>query len=138
MYKLIGQNLGGEVKQIGFNIARQNWNTSKDFAHPAHFDLNTFTMLGIHEDQVTQAPPNCQVWASNEKCKIAGLLKEHHILTIQPHPEFTNELLKELLITKAEGGLEQSLVDSAVSTLDGPLANKSMAEWVVNDFFGKP
>lgn len=72
---------------------------------PHTYQLNDMTLDGltevrlnaVHQDQVIEKPINARCLASSEFCENAILMYGDSILTIQAHPEFTNEYERDLL-----------------------------------------
>lgn len=73
------------------------------------------------------------MWCENEVCKVQGLKKGDHILTIQAHPEFSSDVLKKLLEVKKEV-IPAPLIEKALETVDNPVDSTSFSNWVY-DFF---
>lgn len=72
---------------------------------PQIYQLNNYVLDGkphiqlnaVHQDQVVEKPSNATCIASSSFCENAILKYGDTILTIQAHPEFTNEYEKDLL-----------------------------------------
>ena len=97
-HQLIAAALGGKVelsdKGWGIGVAKFNvyaqapWMTEQ---------LNAFTTLVSHQDQVTALPPRSTLFAANDFCPNGGFILGNHIFTLQGHPEFTPEYLGQLI-----------------------------------------
>lgn len=88
-HQIMAQALGGKVIQY-----HGQWGLgSQVYTHP---DGSTSTLLAMHQDQVVEKPPEAEIIASNDFCKMAALAYKNRALSFQPHPEFTNEYMSEL------------------------------------------
>ena len=56
--------------------------------------------------------------AESAFCKYAALSYGNTILTTQPHPEFTHEVIKGLVETRGKGRVPENLLKEALSNLD--------------------
>ncbi|AYD04804.1 type 1 glutamine amidotransferase [Neorhizobium sp. NCHU2750] len=88
-HQIVAQALGGRVER-----AASGW-----IAGPQTYTDTTgreFHVNAWHRDQVVEAPPGAEVFASGAECPIAGLRYTGPILTLQPHPEFSMPYLAGL------------------------------------------
>lgn len=97
-HQIIAQALGGRVKpaEMGWRIgvkptifSPQNWRRS-----PKRTVLN---LSHIHQDQVIQLPKSAKIISSHEDCPYESYTIGDTVLTLQGHPEFTNDFLNDLL-----------------------------------------
>ncbi len=123
-HQIIAQALGGKVEKFagGWSVGR----TEYDFGD------ETLALNAWHQDQVTQLPDGAEVVASTDFCANAALIYGDQILTIQPHPEFTSELVAGLIEHRGRGNVPDQLLDRAsgqlpVATDNARFANR-MAE----------
>lgn len=85
-HQIVAQALGGTVEKYhdGWAIGR----------HGYEFDgIGALALNAFHQDQVTTAPAEARTVARSPFCAHAGLAYGDHILTVQPHPEITNDVL---------------------------------------------
>lgn len=69
-----------------------------DFSHPASYGLSEeFFVQYHHKDVVAEVPRGARVIFLGEKCKAAGLAYSDHIVSVQFHPELSDEDLKARL-----------------------------------------
>lgn len=59
----------------------------------------------MHRDQVFGLPAGAKLLASTDKCANHGFLIPGRALTIQGHPEFTEDIMREILELRRETGL---------------------------------
>ena len=89
-HQIIAQALGGSVEKYdqGWAVGRQDYK----FEGHGNVALNAW-----HQDQVMQVPDGARVIAGNDFCENAALVYGDSILTMQPHPEFTNPIMAEYI-----------------------------------------
>lgn len=90
-HQLIAQALGGRVVKHpgGWRMGPQDyWVEGEDAPVRLH---------AWHQDQVIEAPEGARVIASGPDSTIAGMLFGDHVLSLQAHPEFTDEVLRTLM-----------------------------------------
>lgn len=109
-HQIIAQALGGTVKKFpgGWAVGPQEYT----FEDGTKMRLNAW-----HQDQVTRPPEGARVLASNDFCENASLMIGDHILTIQPHPEFTAWLVEQLITHRGRGVVPDDLLDEALKRL---------------------
>ena len=59
----------------------------------------------MHRDQVFGVPAGAEVLASTEKCPNHGFNIPKRVITVQGHPEFTEDIMGEILELRHESGL---------------------------------
>ena len=109
-HQIIAQALGGTVEKFpgGWAVGPQEYTFE---------DGTTMRLNAWHQDQVTQVPEGARVVASNDFCANASLMIGDHILTIQPHPEFTAWLVEQLITHRGRGAVPDDLLDEALKRL---------------------
>ncbi|PIE14595.1 MAG: glutamine amidotransferase [Rhodobacterales bacterium] len=125
-HQIIAQALGGKVEKFqgGWAVGRQDYEING-----APMALNAW-----HQDQVITLPPGARVIGSNEFCANAALIIDDHVLTIQPHPEFTADVIEGLIIHRGRGNVPDALLTQATQMLNTPTQSDQFAELMV-DFF---
>ena len=85
-HQIIAQALGGKVEKFsgGWSVGLKEYKWGNESIR-----LNAW-----HQDQVVKNPKKAKVLAENSFCKYAVLSYGDNILTTQPHPEFTHEVIK--------------------------------------------
>ncbi len=118
-HQIIAQALGGKVEKFpgGWSVGR----TEYDFGD------ETLALNAWHQDQVTQIPEGAEVIASTDFCANAALVYGDQILTIQPHPEFTSELVEGLIRHRGPGNVPEPLLARATEALSAPNDNAKFA-----------
>jgi len=59
----------------------------------------------MHRDIVYNYPEGVEELAYTEKCAVQGFYIAKRVFAVQGHPEFTEEIVRELLITRHEKGI---------------------------------
>ncbi|OWM87718.1 gamma-glutamyl peptidase 5-like [Punica granatum] len=98
-HQIISRAIGGKVGRakswdIGLRKIQLSL-TSKPFS-----SLNLPTMLSIiecHRDEVKELPPKAEVIARSSKTRIEMFRYGNHIMGIQGHPEYTEDILLHLI-----------------------------------------
>ncbi|MBU2982760.1 type 1 glutamine amidotransferase [Lentibacter algarum] len=121
-HQIIAQALGGKVEKFsgGWAIGRHDYTING-----ANMSLNAW-----HQDQVVDLPEGAEVIGSNAFCANAALLIDGTILTIQPHPEFTADVI-DGLIKYRSGTVPDALVKSARENLGSPTQSDKFGELMI-------
>ncbi len=125
-HQIIAQALGGRVEKFdgGWAVGRQDYD----------FDGETLALNAWHQDQVVALPEGARVIASNDFCANAALMIGDTILTVQPHPEFTAEMIQALITHRGKGTVPDALLSAAERALPDPTANANFAARMVAHF----
>lgn len=117
-HQIIAQALGGKVEKFagGWATGRQRYDMGG-----ADVQLNAW-----HQDQVVLRPEGARVLAGNDFCENAMLAYGDHILTVQPHPEFTATVIEGLLTHRAKGVVPETLIEQATNNLTQPVDNATL------------
>lgn len=59
----------------------------------------------MHRDKVFSVPAGAELLASTDKCMNHGFFIPKLVITVQGHPEFTGEIMQEILDVRHESGL---------------------------------
>lgn len=59
----------------------------------------------MHRDIVLEIPMGTENIGSTLTCKIQGLYSQRRLITLQGHPEFTSEIVREILEIRKKGGI---------------------------------
>lgn len=59
----------------------------------------------MHKDIVFEYPDGVQPLGSTSRCKVQGMYVPGRVMTVQGHPEFTEEILVEILEVRHEQGV---------------------------------
>lgn len=59
----------------------------------------------MHQDAVLSIPDRCENLGYSERCGIQGLYRKGSVFTVQAHPEFTEDVMQDLLDSRHESGV---------------------------------
>ncbi|KAI4107644.1 MAG: hypothetical protein LQ339_002550 [Xanthoria mediterranea] len=116
--KLVGVCFGHQIicramgAKVGRNVAK-GWEVSVTDVDLTTEGQNYFkkegkdvlSILQMHQDIVFEYPAGVQPLGSTERCQVQGMLVLGKVVTVQGHPEFTEEILTEILRTRHEQGI---------------------------------
>ncbi len=130
-HQMIGRIMGAPVEKFsgGWNIGAIDYEVR---AQPAWVpDMpERYRLIASHQDQVLELPAGAELFASSERCKVAGYTVDDHVLCVQGHPEFGPELAGSLYRSRIERiGAEP--VSDALATLDRTLDRHTVADWLI-------
>ncbi|KAE9627217.1 type 1 glutamine amidotransferase [Parasedimentitalea maritima] len=124
-HQLLAEVRGGRVEKFsgGWSVGRTAYTlTSGQQMHA----------MAWHQDQVVDLPPDAIRLGQSDMCENAMMLISGHALGIQPHPEFTANIVKNAV--KASTFLPAAIREEAVKTAAEPVARLAQAD-VIEAFF---
>ncbi len=138
-HQVIAQAMGGKVEKFagGWSVGRVEYALDESVfgqtvaANEQSGNAKT-PLLAFHQDQVTQAPEMATTIGSTDFCKHAALLYDNRILTLQPHPEFTQPYIAGLLSARGEL-LPDDIKQQASARLKQSIVREPIAE-TLRDF----
>lgn len=125
-HQAIAQAMGGRVEKFakGWSVGLQGYRIGgEDYA------LNAW-----HQDQVVEKPPLAQRVGGNGFCENAALLYGRQAFSMQPHPEFEDGMVRELIERRGPGIVPDDRLGYASSMLGKANDNGRMAA-MIGDFF---
>ena len=125
-HQIIAQALGGKVEKFS-----GGWAVGPTTYHMGGRDLS---LNAWHQDQITELPEGAEVIGGNDFCRNAALAYDDRILTVQPHPEFTAEMIRMLIEQRGRGVVPDARLDEALARLGAPTDSAAMAQQIA-DFF---
>lgn len=125
-HQLLHHIFGGTVsKAAGWGIGVHR------YAADPSLGATELRLLASHQDQVRRAAPGSLVLASSDFCPIAATQIGSDVITIQPHPEMTVPLARDVFtVRRDEQGAE--VTDTALASLKTPLDDGIVARWMVS------
>lgn len=130
-HQLLAQALGGRVAkaEAGWGVGVHRYELVGP--PPAWMDPppadGGFLMIASHQDQVVEMPEGARLAARTDHCPIAAFTIGTQVLSIQPHPEFTTGLSRELSTQRRER-MGAATTDAAIGSLAGPGAERVAAD----------
>lgn len=78
----------------------------------------------MHQDIVFSIPPNVTLLGSSPRCEVQGMYAPRRFITVQGHPEFTEDIVKEIVKVRTQAGVfkddfAQDALDRAGNEHDG-------------------
>lgn len=131
-HQILAEALGGKAEKSGkgwglgvhrYNIHRKpGWMTGVD---------SEFAVNAVHQDQVIELPGEAEVVAGSEFCPYAVLAYRGDAISIQPHPEFATEFMRDLIEYRRGTSFQDSDARRGLDTLNEPIHTEQVAEWIV-------
>jgi len=85
-----------------------------------------------HQDQVMRLPPGAERLGGSDFCPNAMFAIEDRALGIQGHPEFTEDIMRDLL-REFDGRMDEPAYQAAVRSVEeGHPDSRMVAKWMVN------
>lgn len=136
-HQVIAEALGGRAEKSdkGWGLGRATYETVSPPAWmndaPAEIAVHA-----VHQDQVVDLPPDATVVARSPFCENAALVygdaERPYAITIQPHPEFSDKFLSDLVTVRRGTVFEETLADAATASTGQPLSRDWAAKWFVD------
>ncbi len=127
-HQIIAQALGGKVAK-----RTDGWNCK----HNAYtFEGDTKTLMAWHQDEVTVAPLEAVSIGSSAECDIAMIRYQGRALTMQPHPEFPDDVTRIIMEGPAGKTLSESELDGVKAGFGKPQDIPAAASQIARFFKG--
>jgi len=109
-HQIIAKALGGIVEKFkgGWTVGPQVYKNE---------DGQEVRLNAYHQDQVISAPECATHISGNETCKNAIIIYDNKVFTMQPHPEFSNTYIRELIDARAIGLIDNDILENARNNL---------------------
>lgn len=135
-HQIIAEALGGVVQKnsTGWGVGIHSYEVEVDLGCSLSDAASFYAM---HQDQVVEIPECAQVWLSSSFCKYAGLLYGDNILSLQPHPEFTEQFERELIELRTGNSIPEKLAKSALMQLDSKQPGSAKLVEYLDQFWSK-
>jgi GMP synthase-like glutamine amidotransferase len=73
----------------------------------------------MHRDAVLEYPEGVEQLAYTQKCAVQGMYAVKRLITVQGHPEFNEEIVRELLRARHESGIfDDAMFEDAMGRVD--------------------
>ncbi|MBX2882833.1 MAG: type 1 glutamine amidotransferase [Granulosicoccus sp.] len=125
-HQILAQALGGKVIKFpgGWSVGHVDYTLQ---------DNTQVGVIAFHQDQVVELPEGATVTGSTDFCEYAFISYGNQALSMQPHPEFDEAFLQDLLAVRSST-LPESIVQRAQDRTGQPLARQRMADSIVSFF----
>ncbi|QIE55837.1 type 1 glutamine amidotransferase [Pikeienuella piscinae] len=139
-HQIMAEALGGRAEKFagGWSLGPKEYDV---VARPGWMRDAPARLLipAVHQDQVTMAPPDATRAATSEFCANAALLygdpERPYAISIQPHPEFTVDFMRDLIASRRGGGFPDELSDAALARLSPDAPPALDGDWAARWFF---
>ena len=130
-HQIIAKALGGktELASQGWGVGVQNYQkiVTEPWMDP---DLEQFSMLSFHRDQVTRLPLGAVLIAENSFCPLSAYYIGDWLISFQGHPELTKDYIRALLYYR-ENIIGKEVLESGIKSLDQQIQPKIIAKWIL-------
>lgn len=125
-HQIVAQALGGIVRKRadGFNCGHNSY----------VFEGETKTLMAWHQDEVVVAPKDAKNIGSSAECKIAMIRYHGKALTMQPHPEFVDDVVQIVMDGPMSKTLSQDHLSALRNQLGAPQDSAKVANEIANFF----
>ena len=96
-HQIMAEAFGGRVEKSDRGWALGHTDYELTEAGDRVFGADGLSVIAFHQDQVVEAPPGSTVLLGNAHCPIAALEYDHPAMSVQFHPEFTEDFARTLL-----------------------------------------
>lgn len=132
-HQLLAQALGGRTERAatgwGLGNVEVRMLSAAGNALPPRLRLHV-----AHQDQVTLLPPGAERLAEAAHCENVMFKLEDHVLGVQPHPEFSAALMRDITQEKSLA-VPDAVRAAALASLDEPADSALLGPWLA-DFLG--
>ncbi len=131
-HQMIAKALGGktELATQGWGAGVQNYQIllTEAWMEP---QLEQFSILSFHKDQVTRLPENAVLIAQNDFCPYSAYYIGEWLISFQGHPELTKDYVKSLLYHR-ENILGREVLKNSIKSLEQQIQPQTIAKWILN------
>ncbi|CAI9783002.1 unnamed protein product [Fraxinus pennsylvanica] len=142
-HQVLCRALGGKVGKAysGWDIGIRKVRFTEDFTFHGYFDDNfdeippTLSVIECHQDEVCEVPEGAQVLACSDKTRVEMLTFGDNILGIQGHPEYTKDILDNLIDRLlSNDSIEKGFAEEAKMKLMETEADRKYWEGICKSF----
>lgn len=92
----------------------------------------------MHRDIAFAYPEGFEPLGSSSVCSVQGMYSPKHVITVQGHPEFTAEIMKEIIETRHKTGIfdeeaYKKYAKKAALPHDGVLISAAFVRFLLQD-----
>ena len=137
-HQILAMAMGGKVQKSekGWGLGTHTYTLKQPppFAKaPPSSPCTDLSLYAVHQDQVTDLPPDALVVASSDFCPYAALAYGNIAFSIQAHPEFSKDFEKNLLMIYRGSSFSEDHADGALRALEAPspaINAEIVAHWI--------
>lgn len=133
-HQIMAEALGGRAEKWphGWNLGLRSYRTGSLPRWMAGAPASP-ALQAVHQDQVTAPPDDATTVMSGEGCPHAALVygdpERPYAITIQPHPEFSDPFMRELVEIRRGTAFPVDQSDAALAALGSPTDRDWAANW---------
>jgi GMP synthase (glutamine-hydrolysing) len=129
-HQILAEAMGGRVvkSERGWGCGVHRYTLS---------DGDEIAIAAMHQDQVIEVPPDAAVIATSEFCPVAGLDYGGRAISFQPHPEFEDAFVRDLVSSRRGGSIPVLVADVALAGIGGPTDRERLARRIIDFFRGR-
>ena len=131
-HQMIAKALGGktELASQGWGAGVQNYHKilTEPWMDP---DIDQFSILSFHKDQVTKLPDAAVLIAENDFCPYSAYYIGEWLISFQGHPELTKDYVRALLYHR-ENILGREVLKNGIKSLEQQIQPQTIAKWILN------
>lgn len=133
-HQIMAQALGGRVEKSdkGLGVGLLTYRVTD-----AAGDEQIYNLHAWHQDQVVEVPPGAEIIARSDFCAIAGLRYGDQAISLQPHPEFSANYMRALIVARVDSALSREMAEVALDSLQGVCHSPTIAA-MFQDFMKAP
>jgi len=126
-HQVMAQALGGKVEKYsgGWGVGTMEYRLSNG---------ETIRVNALHQDQVVQKPADAEVICSSEFCENAGLAYGDRALSFQPHPEFDDSFIRDIVGFRRGTTIPEDRADAAIASLGAERHSALLARRIAEFF----
>ncbi len=134
-HQILADALGGTVEKSGngWGIGVHRYTAQNLPAWMSDMG-DGFAGHAVHQDQIVTPPPDATVIAGSDFCRYAALVygdpENPDAISVQPHPEFSKEYVRDLIDGRLANVLPQERAASARQSLGAPVHNAQWGGWI--------
>ena len=134
-HQILADAMGGRVEKSdrGWGVVIHHYSVRR----PLPFmdgAPESFSLQAMHQDQVVGLPPGAEVIAGSEFCPYGALAYGDDALSFQAHPEFGDDFVRELIMTRKGTLIPDDTADAALRSIADGTEAGLVGRWIV-DFF---
>ncbi|CAG8977966.1 hypothetical protein HYALB_00001847 [Hymenoscyphus albidus] len=102
------------------------------------FGQPSLALHQMHRDIVYEYPEGVEELAYTDKCSVQGMYAAKRLLTVQGHPEFNGDIMKEIMTLRhAQGIFDDAILEDALARADkyhdGVVVAKAFLKFIMED-----
>ena len=130
-HQALAQSLGGRVKhRPDWNLGVCTWKVVREEGWMRECGRE-LSLLAINRDQIEKLPPRSVRVATKDDCPNGLFRIANHAIGMQGHPEFTPEIVEELIALRSDD-IPPEQAKAALASLSKPTQSSNMASWCAN------